>query len=161
MVDFRRSPEIADGRTAFLLNKFKDPDIFHSVVSRITAPQRYPFPKPQTLWIFRSSCLTFPVPSALLRNCHLRKSVPMLLPFLGRGGRAMPVPNSTYPLYIPLESWVEIHQLLESSLSCYIFVAMMTYIPAYKLQETGAWFYLMYHRLPDTLHRAWHLIGTQ
>ena len=23
-------------------------------------------------------------------------------------------------------------------------------IPAYKLQETGAWFYLMYHRRPDT-----------
>ena len=29
-------------------------------------------------------------------------------------------------------------------------------IPAYKLLETGdgAWFYLMYHGLPDTLHRA-------
>ena len=49
VVDFRRSPEIADGRTAFLLNEFKDPDIFHSVVSRITAPQRYPYPKPKTL----------------------------------------------------------------------------------------------------------------
>ena len=41
VVDFRRSPEIADGRTAFLLNEFKDPDIFHSVVSPL--PYQEPF----------------------------------------------------------------------------------------------------------------------